>query len=312
MITSYFTHLLILIGIYSILALSLQLAMGFTGLLNLGHIAFYCIGAYTSALLSLHNVPFLICFAAAGVTSMIFGFLLSIPTSKLKGDYLALATLAFSFVTYSVVLNWTSLTRGPMGLPGIKKPSLLNISITRNSEFLMFTTAFQEAADIARSVSNSEFLILTGIVVLATYIVIKRVVNTPFGKVLQAIRDDELAARVLGKNSFKVKSIALAISAFFAGIAGSLYAHYISFIDPSSFTLLQLIPVLAMVIIGGLASLKGTFIATILLVLLPEPLRFIGFPSSMVGPARQIIYALLLLLIMIYKPRGFYGKVELA
>ena len=103
----------------------------------------------------------------------------------------------------------------------------------------------------------------------------------------------------------------MAISAFFAGIAGSLYASYITFIDPSSFSLLQLIPVICIVIIGGLASLKGTIIATIILTLLPEPLRFIGFPSSVVGPMRQIIYSLLLLLILIYRPRGFFGKVEL-
>ena len=108
-----------------------------------------------------------------------------------------------------------------------------------------------------------------------------------------------------------MKTYALGISAFFAGIAGSLYAHYISFIDPSSFTLLQLIPILAIVIIGGLGSLEGTIIASVVLVLLPEPLRFIGFPSSIIGPARQIIYALLLLLILIYRPKGFSGKVEL-
>ncbi|NYZ78166.1 branched-chain amino acid ABC transporter permease, partial [Candidatus Micrarchaeota archaeon] len=115
----------------------------------------------------------------------------------------------------------------------------------------------------------------------------------------------------LGKNTLKIKTLALAISAFFAGIAGAFYASYITFIDPSSFTILQLIPVLAIVIVGGLASLKGTVAATIILVLLPESLRFIGFPSSVVGPARQIIYALVLLLILVFKPKGFYGKIEL-
>ena len=128
---------------------------------------------------------------------------------------------------------------------------------------------------------------------------------------MQATRDDELAAKVLGKNTFKIKTISLMISAFFAGLAGSLYASYITFIDPSSFTLMQLIPIFCIVIIGGLASLKGTAIACVILVLLPEPLRFIGFPSSVVGPMRQIIYALLLLLILIYRPKGFYGQVEL-
>jgi branched-chain amino acid transport system permease protein len=289
MISAYFIHLLILIGIYLILAISLQLAIGFTGLLNLGHIAFFAIGAYTSALLALNGFPFWFAFVMAGIISMLFGFLLSWPTSRLKGDYLALSTLAFSFVVYAVALNWMGLTRGPLGLPGIPKPSFFEISFS----------------------NNFSFLILTLIVALFSYMIIRRITVSPFGKVLESIRDDELAAKVLGKNTFKMKSYALGISAFFAGIAGSLYAHYITFIDPSSFTLLQLIPVLTIVIIGGLASLEGTIIATIIVVLLPEPLRFIGFPSSIVGPARQIIYALILLLILIYKPKGFYGRVEL-
>jgi len=289
MISAYFVHLLILVGIYLILAISLQLALGYTGLLNLGHIAFYAIGAYTSALLTLNGFPFWFGFLMAGIVAAIFGFLLSIPTNKLKGDYLALATLGFSFLIYAVALNWTSLTRGPLGLPGIPKPSLFGFAIS----------------------NNNSFLILTIIVAVISCLIIKRIIDSPFGKVLEGVRDDELAIKILGKNTFKIKSLALAISAFFAGIAGSLYAAYITFIDPSSFTLLQLIPVISIVIVGGLASLKGTIIATIILVLLPEPLRFIGFPSSIVGPARQIIYALLLLLILIFKPKGFFGKTEL-
>jgi len=289
MFSTYLIHLLILVGIYLILAISLQLSVGFTGLLNLGHIAFYAIGAYVSALLALNGYPFWFCFLSAGIIAMLFGFFLSLPTNKLKGDYLALATMGFSFVVYAVALNWTSLTRGPLGLPGIPKPKILGLSFA----------------------DNFSFLILTFAIALISYFIIRRITISPFGKVLGATRDDELVTRVLGKNTFKVKTLVLMISAFFAGIAGSLYAHYITFIDPSSFTLLQLIPVLCIVIIGGLASLKGTAIATIILVLLSEPLRFIGFPSSIVGPARQILYALLLLFILIYKPKGFYGKVEL-
>jgi len=289
MIEAYFIHLAILVGIYLILALSLQLALGYTGLINLGHIAFFAIGAYVSALLTLNGIPFIIAILLAGIISAFFGFLLSIPTNKLKGDYLALATLAFTFVVYAVTLNWTSLTRGPLGLPGIPKPSIFGLSFS----------------------SNLSFLILTLIIFLAVYFIIKRIIDSPFGKVLEATRDNELATKVLGKNTFKIKSIALGTSAFFAGIAGSLYAHYITYIDPSSFTIMQLIPILCIVIIGGLASLRGTIIATIILILLPEPLRFIGFPSSVVGPMRQIIYALILLFILIYRPKGFFGKVEL-
>ena len=289
MIEAYFVHLAILVGIYLILALSLQLALGYTGLINLGHIAFFAIGAYVSALLTLNGVPFFFAFLLAGIISTLFGFLLAIPTNKLKGDYLALATLAFTFVVYAVTLNWSSLTRGPLGLPGIPKPSILGISFA----------------------SNNTFLILTFIMMIITYFVIKRLVDSPFGKVLEATRDNELAVRVLGKNTFKIKTLSLGVSAFFAGIAGSLYAHYITYIDPTSFTIMQLIPILCIVIIGGLASLKGTIIATIILILLPEPLRFIGFPSSIVGPMRQIIYALILLAILLYRPKGLFGKTEL-
>lgn len=289
MIESYLIHLAILIGIYLILSLALQLALGYGGLINLGHIAFFGIGAYTSALLALNGTPFILAFLLAGIVSTIFGFILSIPTNKLKGDYLALATLAFTFVVYAVTLNWTNLTRGPLGLPGIPKPTLFGINFS----------------------NNLSFLILTAIIALITFFIIKKLTESPFGKSLEATRDNELANRVLGKNTFKLKSYALAISAFFAGISGSLYAHYITYIDPSSFTILQLIPVLLIVVIGGLASLKGTIIATIIIILLPEPLRFIGFPSSIVGPMRQIIYALILLLILLYRPKGFFGKVEL-
>jgi branched-chain amino acid transport system permease protein len=289
MIEAYLIHLAIMVGIYLVLTLSLQLALGFTGLINLGHIAFFAIGAYVSALLTLSGVPFIIALLLAGIISALFGFLLSIPTNKLKGDYLALASLAFTFIIYIVALNWTSLTRGPLGLPGIPKPLIFGISFS----------------------SNLSFLILIIVIALITYFVIKRIVDSPFGKVLEATRDNELATKILGKNTFKIKAIALMVSAFFAGIAGSLYAHYITYIDPSSFTIMQLIPILCIVIIGGLASLKGTFIATVILILLPEPLRFLGFPSSIVGPMRELIYAIILLLILIYKPKGFFGKVEL-
>lgn len=289
MIEAYLIHLLIMIGIYLILALSLQLSIGYTGILNLGHIAFFCIGAYTSALLTMNGLPFPVAIIASGVFAMASGFVLALPSRKLRGDYLALVTLGFSFVIYSIALNWMQLTRGPLGIPGISKPNIFGIAIS----------------------NNQSYLALVIVIAIIMFLVIYRIVNSQFGKTLQAVRDDEIAAKSLGKSTFKIKSYALAISAFFAGIAGSLYAHYITFIDPSSFTLMQLIPIIVIVIVGGLASLKGTVIATIIMVLLPEPLRFIGFPSSIIGPARQIIFALILLLILLYRPKGLFGKVEL-
>lgn len=289
MIDAYLVHLLIIIGIQLILSLSLQVAIGYTGLLNFGHIAFYAIGAYTSALLTINDVPFLLAFLLAGIIASIFAYLLSIPTNKLKGDYLGLATIGFSFLIYAVLINWTWLTRGPLGIPGIPKPEIFGI---------VFNT-------------NYLFLLLTIVITILSWLIIKRIINSKFGLLLQAVRDDETVCKSLGKNTFKVKTIGLIVSAFFAGIAGSLFAHFITFIDPSSFTFMALIPVITIIIVGGLASIKGTIIATIILTLVPEILRFVGLPSSLVGPGRQILFALILLIILIYYPKGFFGKIEL-
>ena len=139
MISAYLTHLFILVGIYLILAIALQISIGFTGMLNLGHVAFYAIGAYTSALMILNGFPFWIAFLSAGILAMIFGYILSLPIKKLKGDYLALATMGFSFVIYALLLNWTKLTRGPLGIPGISKPVFFGISFSSNFAFLLLT-----------------------------------------------------------------------------------------------------------------------------------------------------------------------------
>ncbi len=289
MIPPYLTHILILVGIYIILATSLNLALGYTGLLNLGHIAFFGIGAYTSALLVGAGVPFFVAFISAGIVAAIFGYLLVRSTEKLKGDYLALATLAFNFVVVSIMLNWISLTRGPLGIPGISRPSFFGYSVSSNLSYLVFV------------------IIICTIVVL----ILRKIVSSPFGRLLQATRDDEIGLRVLGKNTFALKWKAMTISAFFAGIAGSLFAHYISYIDPTSFSIMELILLLTIVIGGGVASLKGSVVASVIILLIPEMLRFVNIPSSIAGPVRQILYAVLLLAILLYKPRGIYGRVDL-
>lgn len=289
MIDAYFMHLLILIGIYSMLAISLQLSLGFSGLLNLGHIAFFGIGAYNSALLALNGAPYPICLIVAGVIPAIFGYLLAKPTAKLRGDYFALMTLGFSFMVYAVLLNWSQLTKGPLGLPGIPRPIILGYEFSNNYTFLILVVA----------------------VSILSYLFIQRLTNSPLGKALEATRDDELAVRSLGKDAFKLKSVSLVVSAFIAGLAGSLFATYLTYIDPSAFTFTNLIPVILIVIIAGIASLPGTIFATFIIMLLPELFRFVGLPSEVIGPVRQIFYALALILIVYFKPRGFYGKIDL-
>jgi branched-chain amino acid transport system permease protein len=280
---NYLIHLGILVCIYAILTVGLNIAVGFTGLINLGHIAFFGIGAYASALLALNGFPLWAAIIAAALIAGIAGVVLALPTTRLKGDYLALATLGFAFIMGSIARNWISLTRGPLGLPGIPR--------------------YVRANDTMLLISAASVLLVA---LLAWWLV-----RTRFGKTLQAIRDDELAAKMLGKNTFAHKIAALGISAAIAGIAGSFFAHYISFIDPSIFGIGDLVLVLSMLIVGGLASVHGSIVGAAVILLIPEPLRFIGFPSALIGPMREMLFALILLLILIYRPKGIFGKVDL-
>lgn len=281
---NYLIHLGILIGMYSILVISLNFAVGFTGLLNLGHVGFFGIGAYVSSLLALSGVPIIASLLAGSLAAGLAGALLALPTFRLKGDYLALATLGFTFIMGSIARNWTDVTRGALGLPGI--PKLVR--------------------------GNVEFLIAVLVIAAIAYFIFYKLSRSRFGKTCEAIRDDELAAKMLGKDTFRHKLLALSISAFFAGLGGGLFAHYITFIDPSIFGLGDIILLFSALIVGGLASVKGSWWGTVILLLLPEPLRFIGFPSSVLGPMREMIFALLLLIILLYRPKGLWGRVDLS
>lgn len=279
---NYFIHLVILLGIYSILTVSLNFAVGFTGLLNLAHIGFFGIGAYASALLTMAGYPLWLSMLLAGVFASIAGIILAFPTSRLKGDYLALATLGFAFIAGSIARNWNGLTRGALGIPAIQK----------------------------LAPSNKLILLFVIIITALTYLIFYKLSKSKYGKTLEAIRDDELAAKTLGKNTFAHKLSALGISAFFAGIAGSLFAHYITFIDPSIFGLPDLILVFSMMIVGGLASIEGSLIGATIILLIPEPLRFLGLPPALIGPLREMIFAAILLFILLYKPKGILGRVD--
>ena len=283
----YLLHIFVIAGIYTILTLSLNLIVGYTGLASLGHIAFACIGAYASSLLAfgLGISPWIGLIVGAFLAS-ILGGIIGYPSFRLKGDYLALATLGLGIIVYSVAKNWVSLTRGPMGLPGIPRFSLFGWEIS----------------------ATWSYLILVVIFVLITYFAIKNITNSPFGRILKGIREDEISVMAMGKNVNNYKLIVFVVGAFFAGIAGSLYAHYITFIDPSSFTVMESIVVLLMVVFGGMASLRGSFIGAAILVIFPELLRFLGMPSSVAAPLRQMIYGLLLIVLMIWRPQGLLGR----
>jgi len=283
----YLLHILIVSGIYVILTISLNLLVGYTGLAAFGHAAFSCVGAYTSALLAIEfgASPWL-GLIAGGLAAAIVGVVVALPALRVSGDYLALATLGFAVIVHSIARNWTSLTRGPLGLPGIPRFSLFGLWFTPKWCFLLLIVA----------------------VVLLTVLTISRIVRSPFGRVLAGIREDELATQAMGKDVHRFKIKTFAVGACFAGVAGSLYAHYITFIDPSSFTIVESITILLMVVFGGMASLKGSFLGALILVLFPELLRFVGLPSSIAAPMRQMLYGLLLVALMTLRPRGLIGR----
>lgn len=283
----YLLHILVITGIYVILTLSLNLIVGYTGLPALGHAAFFAMGAYASSLLALNlGLSPWLGLPVGAVCAALLGVVIAFPALRLKGDYLALATFGAGLIVYSVAKNWVALTRGPMGLPGIPGFSIASFALSEIWSYLILVTVF----------------------VLLTYFVIGRVINSPFGRILRGIREDEIATQAMGKDINRHKVLVFVIGAFFAGIAGSLYAHYITFIDPSSFTVMESITILLMVVFGGMGSLGGSFVGAATLVIFPELLRFLGMPSSVAAPLRQMIYGLLLVILMLRRPQGILGK----
>lgn len=283
---AYLTYLLTLIALFFVLGASFNLLVGYTGMSNLGQPGLFLLGAYTTALLQLklglHPAAALAAGAASGALG---GLFLSLITRRARGDAVAVMGLFFMFVLVVVGLNWISLTRGALGIPGIARPGL-------------FATP-------------APFLVFTAAAALVVYGLLRRLVHSPFGRVLGAVRDDELAAETLGKNVFKARIIAFAVSGAIAGFGGGLYAYAFRVIDPTSFYISMLVSILAIVYVGGLASLPGTLAGTLLAILLPELLRFTPFNPEVVGAMRQIIFAALVLGVILWRPRGILGKVEL-
>ncbi len=283
----YLLHIFIYIGIYIILGVSLNLLVGYTGLLSIAHAAFYGVGAYIAALLALNvHSPFLLNLVLAMIGAAVVGALLGVPSLRIKEDYFAIATFAFQVIIFSVMNNWVSFTGGPMGLTAIPQPEIFGFTVS----------------------THVEFLILVGLLAGFTVWVSHRIVHSPFGRVLKAIREDEVFAQAFGKNisAFKVK--VFMIGAGLAAIAGVLYATYISYIDPTSFTIMESIFIISIVIIGGAGNIWGSVIGAAVLGMLPELLRFVGLPNAVAANIRQILYGSLLVIFMLWRPRGFIGE----
>ncbi len=289
MLSAYILHILILSGIFMILIMALNVTLGFTGLINLGHVALFGLGAYASALMSLHGVPFFLAAVLGSLISAMCGLVLIRLLAHVQGDYLALATLGFAFVFYAVALNWTSLTHGPIGLAGIPRPAI-------------FGFVFRTPGSMALLV------LVTALVVLGF---LTRLFRSRRGKLFEAVRDDEIGLAALGKDVSRLKYESVFISAFLAGLAGAFYASYVGFLDPSQFYITPLAVALTMVIVGGLGSVWGSILGALIMTVLPEALRFVPLPLSLLGPMREFLYGFILLVVLRIRPRGLLGRVDI-
>jgi branched-chain amino acid transport system permease protein len=284
---SYVTHIVFMICIYGILGLSLNLIVGYGGMLSLCHAAFYGIGAYASTLLVTKvgwpfGVSVLVCILIAGFMA----YLIAVASIRLHGDFLVLATMGYQVIIFSLLYNWTELTNGSYGIASIPKPSLFNWQIT----------------------SMNSFLVVAVLCLALVWFVLLRLSSSAYGRTLQAVRDDETAAQALGKNVWQFKRSAFAIAGMLAALAGVLYAGYASYIDPTSFSIDESIFVLCLVIIGGAGNLKGPIVGSIVLVVLPEALRFLHIPDAVAASLRQVLYGALIVLMMRFRPQGIAGR----
>ena len=277
--SEYILNVAVLAGIYVILTSSLNITNGYAGLFSFGHAAFYGIGAYTAGILATrYGASFWLTLPLAGVVAGIFGVAIALPTLRLKGIFLALITIGFQEIVFLVILNWTSLTRGPMGIPGILPPAIGGYSFSHNREYYFL-------------------ILLLNILVL---FLITRVVDSRVGRAFIAIREDEVAAQSVGIPVFPMKVLAFVIATVLAGMAGAFFAHHARFISADSFRLDETFVILTMLIVGGMGTLVGPIIGAVFLVILPEVSRFLV-------QYREIVYGAILVAVIVFRPEGIAG-----
>jgi branched-chain amino acid transport system permease protein len=275
----YHRHVLVLAGLFILMALGFDLVLGYLGELSLGHAAFFGIGAYTTALLTRNfDVPFPVDLLLAGLLTGVAGVLIGAPSLRLKGPYFAIVTFGFAEILHLVALNWTSVTRGPMGLPDIPHPQLGPFRITSELGYYYV------------------ILVLIGVAVLVT----RRLLASTVGHAVLAIRENEELASATGIPTFRFKLLVFVIGMIFTGAAGSVYARYVHFVDPTALSFYYTVTVVSMVIVGGQGSIAGTILGALIFTLLPEYLR-------VVEGARLVIFGALLMAAIVFMPEGLRG-----
>lgn len=284
---AYILNIAILVGINAILAVTLNFILGYAGIFSMAHAVFFGVGAYASSVaamkLGLGLVPaMLIGMVLAAVISLV----LALPALRVRGEYFVAASLGLQMLAATIFAEWKSVTGGIGGLIGIPQASVLGFTLTEPWHYLVLT--------------------LTCLTLVVA--IVRGLVRSSFGRSLKSIRDDEVAAAAYGKNVAVIKTISVVVSSALAAVAGTLYAFYLNFINVESFVMDVSVQVMAMVIIGGTATLVGPLIGTVLILLLPAALSYLPYlPPSEIGSIQQIIYGLAMVLLMIFRPTGIWG-----
>jgi branched-chain amino acid transport system permease protein len=280
---NYLLYVINLIAIYGILTVSLNLSVGYTGILSVAQAAFMGIGAYAAAiLLTQYGFNFFSTLFVGMAIAGLVGWGLAWATLRLKGDYYVIASFGFQVIIYNILLNWISLTRGPFGIRQIPPPEVFGFAFLGPFRYAIFTLGF-----------------------LAICLwVAWRVGESPYGKVLRAIREDEAAAASIGKNVNHFKMVIFTVSSMLASVGGALYAALITYIDPFTFTIHESIFILALVIIGGAGNVFGSVVGAAVLISIPEILRFFAVPTTVASPIREILYGALMIIFLRLRPKG--------
>jgi len=294
---TYLSHLLIYLNIYVIVALGLNMIVGYCGRLTLSQAGYFAIGSYAYALASVAwHWGFLPSVALGAGLAAVLSMAISLPSWRLKGDFFVMVSLAVQIVILSAIYNWyrpeaplgtlRNLTNGPAGISGVPKPDMFGIKFDTVGSLAILAT------------------VTAGVCLLLGALLLK----SPWGRVLQALRDDELAAKGLGKNVRLFKLQAFAIACALLAVGGALYASYVSFIDPSVASLDQSVLMLCMVVIGGIGNFRGPLVGAFMLLAFPEVLRFLNIPIALAAEVRLMAYGLLLVVMMHFRPQGLCGS----
>jgi ABC-type branched-subunit amino acid transport system permease subunit/ABC-type branched-subunit amino acid transport system ATPase component len=276
-------HVGVMICIYAILATSFNLLIGFSGLFAFGHATFYAVGAYTTAILALRlHLPFPLPTIAAVLITGVIGLAVALPSLRISGIYLIITTLALQVIAIDIITNWTSLTGGPSGISGIPALSIGGHSFSGPAQFLPVAI----------------------LAALLCFVIARHIGNSPFGRALRAMRENESAAASVGKNIFYLKVSVFGVAAALASVAGSLFAYYISYVGADSFQVSETVLILSMVVVGGTGNLLGSVLGAALLVLLPQILAFADLPSVVASQLRLLIYGGVLILFLVFRPEG--------